>query len=133
MKLRLRFLAALLALIGLLTFSVQGAWAATCAVNMETESTTSSADGMGQAPSCSADAAGLHAQDTELPGGSGLAAPPCPGMPMGASGACGAVLAIPSDVPPSLALPLAEAQLSPRADHVRESLLAGVFFRPPIV
>lgn len=131
MKLRFRFLAALLALIGLLTFSVQGAWAATCAV--ETEATTSAADPMGQAPSCAAAAAGLHAQDAELPGGSGPAAPPCPGMPMGASGACGAVLAIPTDVSPSLALPLAEAQLSPRTDHVRESLLAGVFFRPPIV
>lgn len=130
---RFRFLAALLALIGLLTFSVQGAWAATCAVNMETESSSLAADPLTQAPSCADMGAGAHAEDVDFPDGdSGPAAPHCPAMPMGVAGACGAVLATLSDASPVLTPPLVEAQISPRMDSVRESLLAGVFFRPPI-
>ena len=53
-------------------------------------------------------------------------------MPMGVAGACGAVLATLPDALPVLTPPLVEAQISPRMDSVRESLLAGVFFRPPI-
>lgn len=132
MKLRFRFLAALFALFGLLTFSVEGVWAATCATNMEAGSAAPSADRAAPAQSCSAEAASLRPSGAELPGGNDSGAPHCPSMPMGPTGACGAVLALPADVSPQLTSTLPEAQLSPRTDRVHELLLAGAFFRPPI-
>lgn len=131
MKLRFRFLAALLALVGLLTFSVEGAWAATCTSNMETEPAGGPADQLTQVMSCSASSA-VRGNDAELPNGNEPGAPYCPSMPMGAAGACGAALAVPADVSPQLTSILPEAQLSPRTDRVHELLLAGAFFRPPI-
>lgn len=128
MKLRFRLLAAFIALIGLLTFSVEGAWAATCAMKMD----PASADPAARMQSCSAEAAAFHASDAEMPDGNDSGAPHCPSMPMGATGACGAVLALPADLSPRLAPSLPEAQLSPRTDRVHELLLAGVLFRPPI-
>ena len=127
MKLRFRFLAALLALIGLLTFSVEGAWAAPCATKMEMGSAAPAS-----AQDCAGEAAALRANDAELPDGSSSGAPHCPSMPMGAAGACGAALAVPAHIPPQLTPSLPGAQLSPRTDSVRELLLAGAFFRPPI-
>ena len=132
MKLRFHFLAALLALIGLLTFSVEGVWAATCASDMEAGSTNDSIDQTAQAMSCSAEASVVRGNDAELPDGNESGAPHCPSMPMGAGGACGAVLALPADVSPQLTSFLPEAQLSPLTDRVHELLLAGAFFRPPI-
>ena len=129
MKPRFRFLAALLALLGLLTFSVQGAWAATCATNMEMGF---SADPASAGPSCSVEAAAAHAPDAKGPDSGGPNSPHCPTMPIGAGGACGAVFAVTSDLALALTASPAEAPLSPRADDIRESLLAGVFFRPPI-
>jgi hypothetical protein len=131
MKLRPRFFAALFALIGLLTVSVSGAWAATCATTMETGSAAPAAGAVAPAMPCSG-AASLHAQGTELPDGHESGTSPCPSMPMSATGACGAVLALPADPSPRLAPSLSEAQLSPDTDSVRELLLAGAFFRPPI-
>ena len=129
MKLRFRFLAALFALIGLLTFSVEGAWAASCA---EMGSTDSGVGHAAQAEPCSPEAAAAHADGADMPHGSDSGAPHCPGMPMGAAGACGAALALPADSSPQLAPSVLEAQLSLRADSVHELLLAGAFFRPPI-
>jgi hypothetical protein len=128
MKLRVRFLAALLALIGLLTFSVEGAWAASCA---EMGSADSGMGHAAQAESCSFGAAAVHANGADMPDGES-GAPHCPGMPMGAAGACGAALALPTDSSPELAHSVLEAQLSLPADRVHELLLAGAFFRPPI-
>lgn len=132
MKLRFRFLAALLALIGLLTFSVEGVWAATCASNMEVRPAAGSADQTAQVMSCAAEASAVRGNGAEMPDGNEPGAPHCPSMPMGATGACGAVLALPADVSPQLTSILPEAQLSPRTDRVHELLLAGAFFRPPI-
>jgi hypothetical protein len=132
MKLRFRFLAALFALIGLLAISVEGVWAATCAAQMEAGSAAPSADRAAQAQSCSADAAAFRVNDADPAGGSDSDAPHCPSMPMGAAGACGAVLALPADLSPQFAPSLPESRLSPRTESLHELLLAGAFFRPPI-
>ena len=132
MELRFRFLSALLALIGLLTFSVEGVWATTCASNMEVGSVAGSVDQTAQELSCSAEASVVRGNGAEMPDGSESGAPHCPSMPMGAAGACGAVLALPADAPPQLTSYLPEAQLSPRTESAHELLLAGAFFRPPI-
>lgn len=129
MKLRVRFLAALVALLGLLTFSVQGAWAATCVTNMDMGF---SVDPASAGPSCSADAAALHAPDAQVPDSGAPSAPHCPILPMGAGAGCGAVFAVTSGPALPLTPSPVEARLSPRADDMREFLLAGVFFRPPI-
>jgi hypothetical protein len=129
MKLRFRLLAAFFALIGLLTFSVEGAWAATCAMEMDTGAAANPA---ARTQSCSAEAAAFRVSGAEMPDGNDSGAPHCPSMPLGATGACGAVLALPADLSPQLAPSLPEAQLSPRTDRVHELLLAGVLFRPPI-
>lgn len=130
MKLRFRFFAALLALLGLLTVSVEGAWAAACGA-MEVESTVSAADGVTQAKSCTAAAAAFHASGAEVPDGNGSDAPHCPSMPMGAT-ACGVALALPAILSLQLSPVLPKAQLSPHTNSMRELLLAGAFFRPPI-
>ena len=132
MKLRFRFFAALLALVGLLAFSVEGAWATTCASSMETESASGSAGIAAQAMSCSAEASAVRGNVKGMPDGNESGAPHCPSMPMGAAGACGVMLALPADLSPQLTSILPEAQLSPRTESVRELLLAGAFFRPPI-
>ncbi|MBW3570512.1 MAG: hypothetical protein KY467_05355 [Gemmatimonadetes bacterium] len=129
MKLRFRFLAALLALFGFLTSSVQGAWAATCASNMEMGV---SADAASAGPSCSVEAVAFRAPDGHDSDTGGPIAPHCPTMPMGAGGACGAFSAVASDPALPVTTSPVEARLSPHADDVREFLLAGVFFRPPI-
>jgi hypothetical protein len=132
MKLRFRPLAALIALIGFLAVSAEGAWAAACTANMEMGSTSVSASVESQAKQCSADAAALRANGAEAPDGNDPGLPHCPSMPLGAAGACGAALALPADLAPQLAPSLREAQLSPRTNSAHELLLAGAFFRPPI-
>lgn len=132
MKLRFRLLGAFFALIGLLTFSVEGVWAATCATNMEAESATSSVEQASQAQSCSVDAAASRANDADLPNGNDSGSPHCPRMPMDAAGTCGAALALPAAISPQLISTPPELQLAPRTDRVPELLLARAFFRPPI-
>lgn len=132
MKLRFRFFATLLALVGLLAVSVQGAWAASCAASMGPEHGAPSVSGGTEAHLCSAEVTASRAGGSELPDGSGSGAPSCPSMPMSATSGCGAVLALPAVVSPHLASFSSDARLSPRTDSAHELLLAAAFFRPPI-
>lgn len=132
MKLRSRFLAALLALVGLLTVSVNGAWAATCAADMEVECGAPSAQVATEMQSCAADVSATRTDCSGLPDGSGSSAPHCPSMPLSTANACGVVLALPAEVSLQTVLSLPEARLFPRTEHAHELLLAAAFFRPPI-
>ena len=129
MKLRFRFLAALFAFLGLLTVSVEGAWAAACGMEMETGSATSTTT---QGERCSLGADVSLGHDAGLPDGTGSGAPHCPAMPMGAAGACGAAAALPAHPSPPLIASTLDARLSPVQGDLRELLLAVAFFHPPI-
>lgn len=129
MKLRFRFLVALFALLGLLTVSVEGAWAAVCAVEVETESVTSAAT---QGERCSSGTTISLGDDAGTPDGSHSGVPHCPAMPMGAGGACGAAAALPADPSAPLIASALEARLSPIQGDLRELLLAVAVFHPPI-
>ena len=132
MRLRFRFLTALFALLGLLTVSVDGAWASACAAGMETESAASTVRPATQAMSCAAEMAVSHTNRAALPDGSDSGGPECPSMPMSAAGACGAALALPGYDSLLLEPSTPEAQSFVPTDHAHELMLAAAFFRPPI-
>jgi hypothetical protein len=132
MKLRFRFLTALFALLGLLTISVDGAWASTCAAGMEVESAASAVHPASQDMSCGAGMAALSTSGAELPGESHKGGSECPSMPMSAAGACGAALALPGYTSSLLEPSSPEALSFVPTDHAHELLLAAAFFRPPI-
>ncbi|MGH7458150.1 MAG: hypothetical protein ACREKN_03565 [Longimicrobiaceae bacterium] len=133
MKLRFRFLAALLALVAPLTFTAQGAWAASCAGQMGSETgAVSSLDAAAPGTTCMAGRDMVPAGDSGQGDGNDSGAPHCPTMPMGATGACGAAFALPADSSPEIGLSVLEARPSISPDDVRDLLLAADFFRPPI-
>lgn len=132
MKLRFRFLTALFALLGLLTVSVDGAWASTCAAGMEMESAATAVRPVSQDTSCGAAMAALATTGAELPGEDHTGGSECPSMPMSAAGGCGAALALPGYASPLLESSSPEAQSFVPTDNARELLLAAAFFRPPI-
>lgn len=129
MKLRFRLLAALFATLGLLTVSVEAAWAAPCAVDMESGSEARAAT---QGERCSSEMAVSLSHETGLPDGNHSGAPHCPAMPMGAAGACGVAAALPADSSPPMIASALEARLAPIQGNLRELLLAVAFFHPPI-
>jgi hypothetical protein len=131
MKLRFRLLAALLALVGLPGFTAGGAWAASCASQMEAE-TLPAENAVEPGAQCLTTAGLSQADESRQGSGSDSGAPHCPYMPMGAAGACGAALALPAESSPEFELSIPEARLSLPPDDVRELLLAAHFFRPPI-
>lgn len=132
MKLRFRFLAALFALVALSLSTVGGVWAS-CAAEMEAETgAVSSLDAADPGTTCMAGTGMSRAGDSVQGDGSHSGAPHCPTMPMGATGACGAALALPADSSPEIGLSILEARLSLSPDDTRDLLLAAHFFRPPI-
>lgn len=130
MKAHFRHLAALLALIALTAIAVQGLWASTCPLDMP--SAVSTTEVAGPEGSC------VHAQPAVTsaanPGqNQGPShAPDCPLMPMGMTGSCGAVVAVPAESTLTLAASLHEVRFPRMQNEVRDLLLATAFFRPPI-
>ncbi|CAN5208466.1 hypothetical protein BH24GEM2_BH24GEM2_14950 [soil metagenome] len=127
MKLQLRSFAALLALIALSIFLVEGVWASTCAPGMGMEAgAVASMGGAGSQAECpdavleSPASGGQHDQP---------AAPDCP-LAL-AAGSCAVAATLPAHAPETL-VPLPEgALLTISPDYMRDLLLVSALFHPP--
>ena len=131
MNTRFRHLAALFALSALTVGAVQGLWASTCPMEMPV-ATTASMEAVAPSGVCTHGMTALSdrtasSQDEDRPD-----APPCPFMPIGMAGSCGAVVALPAGSSISLEPSSPEALLPRFPDEARDLLLAAAFFRPPI-
>ncbi len=130
MKLRFRFLAALFALIGLLAFVVEGAWASSCLEAAEMEMAAAPAIGaVAPGASCMVGMALPHADAPSETQSDGSQAPHCPLTV--AAGSCAGALSLPSESAVSLAPSPEGADLVISPDQARDLLLASAFFRPP--
>lgn len=129
MKVRLGSLAALFALLGLLTVSVGEAWAAVClGSGGETRPAVHTAS---HGQPCHPAETTVRDQ-AELPGGTSSEVPHCPAMPVGAASACGVVVALPVDSSSWRIASTPEARVSPHLRGPRALLMGAAFFRPPI-
>ncbi len=126
MKIRFRSLAALVALIALSLFWVEGLWASMCPTAMEMGGPTAEVADMG--PASDACPTGMP-----LPGdsdGGRSDAPHCPFVPVGAS-YCAVGVPLAADVG-TPEVPSSEgASLAGSPDHAKDLLLAVALFHPP--
>ena len=130
MNLRFRSLAALFALIGLLAFVVEGAWASSCPEGAEMEMAAAPAVGaIAPGVSCMVGMAQPHADAPAGTQGDGSQAPHCQlGV---AAGSCTGAVSLPAESAVSLAPSPEGADLVISSDQARDLLLASAFFRPP--
>ncbi len=129
MKLRFRFLAALFALLGLLAFVVEGAWASSCPEAAEMEMPAPAVGAIAPGASCMAGMALPHADAPADTQDDGSQVPHCPlGV---AAGSCTGAVSLPAESAVSLAPSPEGADLVISPDQARDLLLASAFFRPP--
>ena len=133
MKLRVRFLAALFALLALSLGWVEGAWALACSPEMGAESVATapaSAGTGGMDMDCPAPAGTSHSDDSgtdpDRP-----KAPHCPFGPAAAGGACAIAPPLPGEARVAIAPSPEGALLLVAPDPMRDLLSVSAFFRPP--
>lgn len=131
MNSRFRHLSALFALIALTMGMVQGLWASSCSMEMPV-ATTASTEAVAPSGVCTHAMSALTDRVGSSQDDSGPDAPPCPFVPMGMAGSCGAVVALPAGSSVSLEPSSPEALLPRLPNEARDLLLAAAFFRPPI-
>ena len=129
---RFRHIAALFALIALTALTVQGLWASTCLMGMESLTSAVSEEVPASPVSCSHGATGAFGQTGPSHGEGPSDASNCPFMPMNMAGSCGALLALPAESYLSLESSSPEARHLPWPNDARDLILAAAFFRPPI-
>ena len=129
MMTRIRFVAALFALVALSIAGVGGLWASTCAGDVDSDTASAAAS---MAGGCGAEMAsmmtGNGSEDTKSPDPEG---PHCPMAPAASSGACSTVATVPAEAPDFSALSPESAIVPLSASQTRDLLLVSAFFRPP--
>lgn len=129
MMTRIRFFAALSALIALSLTGAGALWASACAPGMDPGTASTAASMMG---GCAAEvASNMDANgpaDTESAHPEG---PQCPMAPAASSGTCSGVVTIPADAPDFSVLSPESAIVPFSASQTRDLLLVSAFFRPP--
>lgn len=129
MNSRFRGLAALLALLALSLFWVEGLWASMCSADMEMEMPVAAQATDAGAPAAPPMARGQTGQSHEQDG-KGSQAPDCPLTAAGAASCTGAVALAPSSAVPSVVAAADEFAVA-SSDHAKDLLLAISLLRPP--
>lgn len=129
MMTRIRFFAALCALIALSLTGAGALWASACVPEMNSEKASTAASMMGgcaaETPS-TVDADGSGDTQSTHPDG-----PQCPMAPVASTGACVSVATVPAEAPDFSALSPGSAIVPLSASQTRDLLLVSAFFRPP--